>query len=128
MHALVFESSPPIITSVFRFNFLAISSPLSYCHSSSSLVRPEPMISNPPVFLYSSMISAVSSMYLCLISPEAVSYTHLSVIGIDGILGMEYNIQEIPFNISLDWKPAFNLIGYTGFWGDEIALSIRFIF
>ncbi len=51
-----------------------------------------------------------------------------SVIGIDGILGMEYNIQEIPFNISLDWKPAFNLIGYTGFWGDEIALSIRFIF
>ncbi|MDD4227097.1 MAG: hypothetical protein PHU98_11980 [Mariniphaga sp.] len=53
------------------------------------------------------------------------SYT---VIGIDGILGLEYNIEAIPFNISLDWKPGFNIIGYTGFWGDELALSVRFIF
>jgi hypothetical protein len=51
-----------------------------------------------------------------------------SVIGIDGILGLEYNIDVIPFNISLDWKPGFNLIGYTGFWGDELAFSVRFIF
>ncbi len=53
------------------------------------------------------------------------SYT---VLGIDGILGLEYNIEAIPFNISLDWKPGLNLIGYTGFWGDEVALSIRYIF
>lgn len=53
---------------------------------------------------------------------------HYTVIGIDGILGIEYNIDAIPFNISLDYKPALNLIGYTGFWGDEVALSIRFIF
>lgn len=51
-----------------------------------------------------------------------------TVVGIDGILGIEYNIDAIPFNISLDYKPALNLIGYTGFWGDEVALSIRFIF
>ncbi|MCB0619949.1 MAG: hypothetical protein KDC43_26035 [Saprospiraceae bacterium] len=51
-----------------------------------------------------------------------------TVIGIDGIIGLEYNFQEVPINLSLDWKPAFNLIGYTGFWGDEVALSIRFIF
>lgn len=51
-----------------------------------------------------------------------------TIIGVDGILGLEYNIDVIPFNISLDWKPALNLIGYTGFWGDEVALSIRFIF
>lgn len=54
-----------------------------------------------------------------------VSYTAL---GIDGILGIEYNIKEIPINISLDWKPEFNIIGYTGFWGDGGALSIRYIF
>jgi hypothetical protein len=53
---------------------------------------------------------------------------HHTVIGIDGILGIEYNIEPIPFNISLDWKPGFNILGYTGFWGDELALSIRFIF
>lgn len=50
------------------------------------------------------------------------------VIGIDGILGIEYNFEEIPINISADWKPAFNIIGTTGFWGDGGALSIRYIF
>jgi hypothetical protein len=50
------------------------------------------------------------------------------VVGIDGIIGMEYNIEEIPFNISLDWKPGFNILGHTGFWGDELALSVRYIF
>ena len=54
--------------------------------------------------------------------------TSYSVIGIDGILGIEYNIPDIPINISLDYKPVFNIIGYTGFWGDGGALSIRYIF
>lgn len=53
------------------------------------------------------------------------SYT---VVGLDGIIGMEYNIEPIPFNLSLDWKPAFNIIGYTGFRGEEFALSVRYIF
>lgn len=53
------------------------------------------------------------------------SYT---VIGIDGILGLEYNFLEIPINFSVDWKPAFNLFGYSGFWADGGALSIRYIF
>ena len=51
-----------------------------------------------------------------------------SVVGIDGIIGLEYNIIVIPFNIGLDWKPGLNLIGYSGFWGDELALSVRFTF
>ena len=51
-----------------------------------------------------------------------------TVIGIDGILGIEYNFQEIPINISLDWKPTMNIIGYSGFWGDEGAFSVRYIF
>ena len=51
-----------------------------------------------------------------------------SVIGVDGIVGIEYNLSNIPFNISLDWKPGFNIIGYTGFWSDELAFSVRFIF
>ncbi len=50
------------------------------------------------------------------------------VIGIDGIIGIEYNFAAIPINLSLDWKPVINLIGYTGFWGDGAALSIRYLF
>ncbi|MDA3892566.1 MAG: hypothetical protein PF517_12955 [Salinivirgaceae bacterium] len=51
-----------------------------------------------------------------------------TVIGIDGILGLEYNFREVPINLSIDWKPAMNIVGYTGFWGDGGALSIRYIF
>ena len=54
--------------------------------------------------------------------------TNYTVIGIDGILGIEYSFSEAPINIGLDWKPAFNLVGYSGFWGDGGALSIRYIF
>jgi hypothetical protein len=50
------------------------------------------------------------------------------VIGIDGILGFEYVFSEIPVNVSLDWKPGINLIGYTGFWSDEIAFTARYTF
>lgn len=51
-----------------------------------------------------------------------------TVIGIDGIIGLEYSISDIPFSVSVDWNPTINLIGYTGFWGDGGALSIRYVF
>ncbi len=51
-----------------------------------------------------------------------------TVLGIDGILGLEYSFADVPFNISLDWKPALNLSGHSGFWGDNGALSVRYIF
>jgi hypothetical protein len=54
--------------------------------------------------------------------------TNYIVIGVDGILGIEYSFSVIPINIGLDWKPAFNLVGYSGFWPDGGAISIRFIF
>jgi len=54
--------------------------------------------------------------------------TAYTVVGIDGILGIEYSFSEAPINIGLDWKPAINFIGYSGFWADGGALSIRYIF
>jgi len=50
-----------------------------------------------------------------------------NVLGIDGIIGLEYSFTEAPINISLDLKPALDLIGYTGFWA-EFGLSVRYIF
>jgi hypothetical protein len=53
------------------------------------------------------------------------------VIGIDGIIGLEYEFYSefsIPLTLALDYKPAFNLIEDTSIIGDELALSLRFIF
>lgn len=50
------------------------------------------------------------------------------VIGADLILGLEYNFEEIPINLSVDWKPAFNIIGASGFWPDAGAFSARYMF
>jgi hypothetical protein len=50
-----------------------------------------------------------------------------NVLGVDGIIGIEYSFTEAPINLGLDLKPALNLIGYTGFWAD-FGLSVRYTF
>ena len=48
-------------------------------------------------------------------------------LGVDGVLGLDYKFADFPINLSLDWKPAFNIIG-SGFYGTDGALSIRYTF
>lgn len=48
-------------------------------------------------------------------------------VGIDGIIGIEYKFEEVPINLGLDWKPAFDF-GYSHFFGDGAALSVRYVF
>lgn len=52
------------------------------------------------------------------------------VLGLDGIIGLEYTLQDpsIPIGASLDWKPAFEFSPFAGFWGGEIAISVRYLF
>jgi hypothetical protein len=49
-------------------------------------------------------------------------------IGLDFIIGLEYTFEEIPLNLALDWKPAFDIIGDQGFWPSDVALGIRYAF
>ena len=49
------------------------------------------------------------------------------VLGIDGVLGIEYTFTEAPINIGIDWNPHINLTGYTGFM-PFAAISIRYTF
>ena len=51
------------------------------------------------------------------------SYT---IVGFDCIGGLEYTFTEVPVSLGLDWKPAFNFIGDSHFWGDGFALTIRY--
>ncbi|WP_162343432.1 hypothetical protein [Cyclobacterium salsum] len=55
-------------------------------------------------------------------------YSGTTIVGIDGIIGLDFKFADAPINLSLDYKPAFNIINDAGFWGDEVALSIRFTF
>lgn len=50
------------------------------------------------------------------------------VMGVDGQIGLEYVFEEIPLNLSVDWKPALNFIGVTNFWAGDAALSVRYTF
>jgi len=61
-------------------------------------------------------------------------YTHwdtegtYTVIGVDGIIGIEYDIPGVPIAIGLDWKPYINLIGYSHIFSDGGAFSLRYTF
>jgi len=57
----------------------------------------------------------------------AAAYTG-AVIGIDGVVGLEYTFDELPLNLSLDLMPSINLIGFTGWGGINGAISIRYVF
>lgn len=49
-------------------------------------------------------------------------------IGVDGVIGLDYKIKDVPLNLSFDWQPSFNLIGYNYFEGGWGGLGIRYTF
>jgi hypothetical protein len=49
-------------------------------------------------------------------------------IGIDGVIGIDYKFKDVPINISLDWQPSFNFVGYNYFEGGWGGLGIRYTF
>ena len=51
-----------------------------------------------------------------------------AVLGIDGVIGLDYKFNNAPINLSLDWQPTFefaNDFGFNGSWG---GLGIRYTF
>ena len=49
-------------------------------------------------------------------------------IGVDGVLGLDYKIKGAPLNLSFDWQPSFNLVGYSYFEGGWGGLGLRYTF
>jgi hypothetical protein len=48
--------------------------------------------------------------------------------GIDGVLGLDYKINNAPLNLSADWQPSFEFgtgRGFTGNWG---GIGVRYTF
>ena len=56
---------------------------------------------------------------------DSSSDTDLNL-GADFVLGMEYTFEDVPINLSIDWKPYFIIITNPRFEFDEFALSVRY--
>ncbi|MEN9571130.1 MAG: hypothetical protein RL172_2361 [Bacteroidota bacterium] len=51
-----------------------------------------------------------------------------SYFGVDGVIGLDYKINNAPINLSLDWQPSFEFgdgSGFTGNWG---GFAVRYTF
>lgn len=49
------------------------------------------------------------------------------ILGVAGMVGVEYNFPGFPLNLSLDWRPVFDLVG-SGLGWDGFGLGVRFKF
>ena len=54
-------------------------------------------------------------------------YEGTTLLGIDGVLGIDYKIKGAPINLSIDWQPSFEFGNGSGFegWG---GLGVRIAF
>jgi len=48
--------------------------------------------------------------------------------GVDGVVGLDYKFNGVPINLSFDWQPSFNLVGYNYFEGGWGGLGVRYTF
>ena len=48
--------------------------------------------------------------------------------GAAGVVGMDYKFDEIPLNLTIDWKPELNLISKVAFESSGLGISVRYTF
>jgi hypothetical protein len=48
--------------------------------------------------------------------------------GAAGIIGLDYKFEELPLNLTIDWKPELNIISQVAFESSGIGISVRYTF
>jgi hypothetical protein len=48
--------------------------------------------------------------------------------GAAGIVGLDYKFEELPLNLTIDWKPELNIISQVAFESSGIGISVRYTF
>ncbi len=51
----------------------------------------------------------------------------IATLGVLGVLGLEYKIEEIPVTVGVDLIPVLSIFGHTGFWMNT-GISLRYTF
>ncbi len=59
--------------------------------------------------------------------PRDKSYNTSADLGIDGVIGLDYKIKNIPINLSLDWQPSYSIFGNAGLLPQFGGLAIRYV-
>jgi hypothetical protein len=49
-----------------------------------------------------------------------------SVLGINGVIGLDYKVKTLPINVALDWQPGFQIGSNYGFVNDWVTLAVRY--
>jgi hypothetical protein len=55
-----------------------------------------------------------------------VGFSNPAMAGLQGVIGLDYKIPNLPFNLSLDWKPELNFTKDFFFEPAALGLSARF--
>lgn len=54
-------------------------------------------------------------------------YRKSADLGIDGVIGLDYKIKNLPINLSLDWQPSYSIFGNAGLLPQFGGLAIRYV-
>ena len=57
-----------------------------------------------------------------------VGFGEGKIVGLQGVIGIDYKLPLIPLNLSIDWKPEINLARVFIVEPEAIGLSARFTF
>lgn len=55
-------------------------------------------------------------------------YGDKRVVGVDGVLGLDYKINNAPLNLSFDWQPSFEFADSKGIALNWFGVGIRYVF
>jgi hypothetical protein len=50
------------------------------------------------------------------------------LLGVQGVVGLDYKFANLPLNLALDWKPELNIIDNINFEPATIGFTMRFTF
>lgn len=61
--------------------------------------------------------------------PDSYDFDERNIfIGVHGSIGLDYKVENLPINLSLDWQPGFFIGGYlSGLGAGYGALSVRYV-
>jgi hypothetical protein len=49
-----------------------------------------------------------------------------TIVGVNGVVGVDYKFKAMPLNLSLDWQPGFQFQTGYGYVGDWFSLAVRY--